>query len=80
MVLFCCNLWPTYYEVIEMPPFVPNSYLFETHKDKANSKWEIFAWAVRDVMSKASGLAKHDQSQAEKNQYYKYLQGRSDTY
>ena len=42
----------------ELPPFVPNQYLFETHKDKGESEWEIYAWAVRDIMSKASGKPK----------------------
>ena len=41
--------------VIDMPTFIPNDYLFETHKDKGESKWEIYAWAVRDVMSRTSG-------------------------
>jgi hypothetical protein len=29
-------------------------------------KWEIYAWAVRDIMSKASGLTKNDQLYREK--------------
>ena len=44
----------------ELPVFIPNRYLFETHKDKGKSEWEIYAWAVRDVMAKASGFIKHD--------------------
>jgi len=40
----------------ELPIFKPNKYLFETHKDKGKTEWEIYAWAVRDVMAKASGL------------------------
>lgn len=38
--------------VHSMPVFEPNEYLFETHKDKGKEKWEIFAWAIRDAMSK----------------------------
>jgi hypothetical protein len=34
-----------------LPPFTPNEYLFETHKDKGKERWEIYAWAVREVMS-----------------------------
>ena len=47
-----------------MPPFIPNEYLFETHKGKSQTgdKWEIFAWAVRDAMCKASGLTMDDKS------------------
>jgi hypothetical protein len=43
-----------------LPDFIPNDYLFETHKDKGTEKWEIYAWAVRDIMSKTSGLKKLD--------------------
>jgi hypothetical protein len=39
-----------------MAPFLPNEYLFETHKDKGKDKWEIFAWAVRDAMAKNCGF------------------------
>ena len=41
-----------------MAPFLPNDYLFETHKDKGKDKWEIFAWAVRDVMAKNCDFGK----------------------
>lgn len=55
------NIW-THVHRIECPPFIPNDYLFETHKDKGKEKWEIFAWAVRDIMAKESGLEKDDVS------------------
>jgi len=32
-------------------------------------KWAIFAWAVRDAMSKASGLPKIEAAQREKRRY-----------
>lgn len=37
-------------EVVTLPEFQPNEYLFETHKNKGKERWEIFAWAVRDAM------------------------------
>lgn len=68
--LIClCNLFvvQTNYE---LPPFIPNDYLFETHKDKGTEKWEIYAWAVRDAMSKASGIPKCDTASfAHKEEY-----------
>ena len=64
----------------ELPVFKPNKYLFETHKDKGKNEWEIYAWAVRDVMSKASGFSKHDQPNAERLQYFKYLNHLADSY
>ena len=35
-----------------LPDFEPNEYLFETHADKGKERWQIFAWAVRDIMAK----------------------------
>ena len=43
-------------KIYELPDFEPNEYLFEKHADKGQERWEIFAWAVREVMAKASGL------------------------
>ena len=47
-------------KVVELPDFMPNDYLFETHADKGNEKWEIYAWAVREIFLKESGLEKCD--------------------
>lgn len=43
-----------------MPDFKPNKYLLETHKDKGKDEWEIFAWAVRDVMARVGGFYKNE--------------------
>ena len=37
-------------EVIELPDFYPTEYLYKTHFNKGQEKWEIFAWAVREIM------------------------------
>ena len=47
-------------KVTELPLFVPNEYLFKTHADKGKEKWEIVAWAVRDIMAKAGNFNKCD--------------------
>ena len=39
-------------DVYELPPFKPNEFLYAKQKDQGKEQWEIFAWAVRDVMSK----------------------------
>lgn len=39
-----------YCKVVCLPDFEPNEYLFETHKDKGAHRWEIYAWAIRDIM------------------------------
>lgn len=56
-------------DVIELPPFIPNDYLFEQHANKGDDKWEIYAWAVREAMSEASGLEKNDMPFREKIKY-----------
>ena len=35
-----------------MPEFTPNTIMLERHADKGNEPWEIYAWCVRDAMSK----------------------------
>lgn len=69
----------------KFPVFVPNDYLFKTHEDKvlkslqadakgpkfpAVEKWEIYAWALRDIMSKEGKIPmSNDQTQAMRLQY-----------
>jgi hypothetical protein len=44
-------------------------------------KWEVFAWALRDVMSKAGNLPKcDDQTQALRNNYKAILGYKSEKY
>lgn len=54
--LVCACLQNIVAEVYELPPLEPNDYLFKKHSDKGTEKWEIFAWATRDVMSKVGGF------------------------
>ena len=35
-----------------LPDFEPNEYLFETHRNKGKERWEIYAWAIREIMQK----------------------------
>jgi hypothetical protein len=62
-------------EVIIMPAFQPNEYLWKTHADKGKEKWEIYAWAVRDLIAKVGNFGKHDIAHREKIQYFKYIHG-----
>lgn len=40
-VLFACNLFPTFLETTIMPPFQPNEYLFEKHREKGKEDWQV---------------------------------------
>lgn len=61
-------------EVTTMPDFQPNDYLFETHADKGNDRWEIFSWAVRDAIMKAGDFEACDLPLRQKMQYEAYMQ------
>jgi len=48
-------------DVVELPVFKPNDYLFKTHADKGKERWEIIGWAVREVMAKGGELKLSEQ-------------------
>lgn len=60
-------------EINIMPDFEPNDYLFKKHADKGNERWEIFAWAVRDVMAKTGEFELSNLKLQDKVDYYKYM-------
>ena len=76
--MMCCAVQHVEVTVTEMVPFAPNEYLFETHKDKGQEKWEVFAWACRDLMAKVGGFAKHDIAYRDKMQVFDYYLGKLD--
>ena len=47
-------------EVTQLPVFAPNEYLFKTHMKTGEEKWQVYAEAVRQCMSDASGLPKSE--------------------
>lgn len=53
-----------------LPPFIPNDYFFEKYADKGAEKSHIYAWGVREVMSKASGLPVDDEIDFDKKDQY----------
>jgi hypothetical protein len=61
-----------------MPEFKPNPYLFKEHSDKGTQKWEIFAWAVREAISKESDLVLDERPIRDKMAYESFLEMRSD--
>jgi hypothetical protein len=50
ILMYCYGTF--HVDVNILPAFKPNEHLMEVHKDKGAEQWEIFAWAIRDVMSK----------------------------
>ena len=66
-------------EVHRLPPFQPNEYLYEKFKDKGSDKWEVFAWAVRQSMSKFGNLKLTSQTNSDKMLYKTFLRGKTKT-
>ena len=63
-----------------MPDFTPNPWMLEKHADKGNDAWEIYAWCVRDAMSKHSGIKILDEKLAyqDKNAFVSLMNEDSD--
>jgi 1-acyl-sn-glycerol-3-phosphate acyltransferase len=61
-------------EIIQLPVFVPNEYLFRNYPGKvSNEDWEVYADALRNVMCKVSGLEKGEGTYEMKNEYLDFF-------
>lgn len=61
MIMLLNFCWPGFVcEVVCLPDVVPTEYLFEKHADKGKERWEIYAWAVREIMIEAGGYKRCD--------------------
>lgn len=58
-----------------LPDFEPNEYLFETHADKGKDRWEIYAWAVREVIMEHGDLTSSTVPFRVKRVYEAYMNG-----
>jgi hypothetical protein len=72
-ILHLCSYSHQNVDLLVMPDFEPNEFLFTKHADKGNERWEIFAWAVRDAMSQASGLPLSETPMRLKPSYNDYI-------
>jgi len=57
--------------------FQPNWNLFEKHKAQGKERWEVFAWAMREVMSKECQMEKIDVRYRDTVAYWNYMSFRS---
>ena len=65
-------------DVYVLPPFKPNDYLLQKHADKGAEPWEIFAWAVREVMAREGDFRLTSQSIRDKIAYRDFMTGKQD--
>ena len=63
-----------------MPPFEPNEVMLTKHADKGKEDWQIYAWCVRDAISKAGGFKKAEfPPYKERTDYCELMNGRVDS-
>lgn len=65
-------------DVYILPAFKPNDYLLEKHADKGSEPWEIFAWAVREVMAREGDFKLTSQTNGDKIAYKDFMTGKKD--
>ena len=75
MVMLCSRFSCVTSTLTIMPPFMPNDRMLELHADKGEADWEIFAWCVRDAISKAGNIEKFEGSLREKTKFSKLYAG-----
>lgn len=63
-----------------LPVFKPNEYLLKTHRDKGKDDWEIYAWAVRDIMARHGGFEKCEMPIRDKLVYKDFMSGKTDEF
>ena len=64
-----------------MPEFTPTPKMLDLHEDKGVAPWEIYAWCLRDAISKQSGIKTLDEklSLKDKKAFEKLMCGYADT-
>lgn len=77
-----CEPWMNTCDAVRFPPFIPNEYLYTTYAKKIPDydkleKWEIYAYAVNDFISKAGGFGKDDQAAREKVKLGQFVRGQT---
>jgi hypothetical protein len=73
LIIMQMSLFDFKCEVLELPTFTPNEYLYTQHANKGDEKWEVYAWAVREIMSAAGDIEKNDAPYRDKLQYESIL-------
>lgn len=55
--------------VVDLPVFVPNDYLYTKHANKGKEKWEIYAWAIREIIAQKGKMEKSELQTRTKMKY-----------
>ena len=62
------------------PEVTPTAKMLELHADKGDKAWEIYAWCIRDIISKGNNLAKVEDNLdlRDKRTYEGLMRGKAD--
>lgn len=79
-ILLISSLSFSWAKINIMPDFVPTPWMLENHDDKGSEPWSIYAWCVRDAISKHSGIKTLDEklSLKDKKAFESLMNGHSD--
>ena len=61
-------------DIVQLPDLYPTDYLFSQHSNQGSERWEVFAWAAREIMMKAGNFKPTDIPMKEKIVYEGYMQ------
>ena len=61
LVLLMSSPAPRWGNLTIMPNLTPNPWMLANHADKGSEPWEIYAWCVRDAISKHAGIKTLDE-------------------
>ena len=75
IILKMCIWHSAHITITSLPIFVPNDYLYSTHADKGKEKWEIYAWAIRDIIANEGNFEKIETSLRHHSNYSRKLCG-----
>ena len=80
MLLLITSLHPRCAKIIILPEFTPNTVMLEKHADKGDEPWQIYAWCIRDIISKYKGVEKLDEklSLKDKKAFQYLMNGNAD--
>lgn len=58
-----------------LPTFKPTEYMYKTFANKGVERWQVYGWALRDALSKQSGMPTSELPQRAKQAYKQYMKG-----
>ena len=61
LILLLSSLYFRYSKITVLPEMTPTPEMLDLHSVRVREPWQIYAWCVRDAISKYSGVKKLDE-------------------